>query len=259
MLCGRIAGKYGFQSTPPARGATVRGTSPPRYSGISIHAPREGGDCCYYTACKVNSQISIHAPREGGDRPRSRPAVSRCWYFNPRPPRGGRLLSAIHASSCFLFQSTPPARGATQMFPINTAVQYYFNPRPPRGGRPACSGYPANRRQISIHAPREGGDHALRGMSRGKSNFNPRPPRGGRRRNFRCAARSLRYFNPRPPRGGRPAQAGRKYLYHRFQSTPPARGATAAGLQLVHAFRISIHAPREGGDLTPRFGVPSQP
>ena len=56
-----------FQSTPPARGATL----PPEifhdHGRISIHAPREGGDTpsdySYYTP----SNISIHAPREGGD------------------------------------------------------------------------------------------------------------------------------------------------------------------------------------------------
>ena len=33
-----------------------------------------------------------------------------------------------------------------------------------------------------------------------------------------------------------------------FQSTPPARGATAVGNGLLNAAVISIHAPREGGD-----------
>ena len=34
-----------------------------------------------------------------------------------------------------------------------------------------------------------------------------------------------------------------------FQSTPPARGATAGKHLSVKTARISIHAPREGGDL----------
>ena len=33
-----------FQSTPPARGATIIAIGPPKLSCISIHAPREGGD-----------------------------------------------------------------------------------------------------------------------------------------------------------------------------------------------------------------------
>ena len=35
----------------------------------------------------------------------------------------------------------------------------------------------------------------------------------------------------------------------KFQSTPPARGATGAVAVLENAVYISIHAPREGGDL----------
>ena len=34
----------------------------------------------------------------------------------------------------------------------------------------------------------------------------------------------------------------------RFQSTPPARGATKCGNLFQHLVIISIHAPREGGD-----------
>mgnify|MGYP003179110563 CR=1 FL=1 len=35
----------GFQSTPPARGATGIVAGMPKCFKISIHAPREGGDC----------------------------------------------------------------------------------------------------------------------------------------------------------------------------------------------------------------------
>ena len=34
---------------------------------ISIHAPREGGDCKRIEQEAYNRIISIHAPREGGD------------------------------------------------------------------------------------------------------------------------------------------------------------------------------------------------
>ena len=56
---------------------------------ISIHAPREGGD----RTGRVNAghrAISIHAPREGGD-----------------------YSGLISAPRFLVFQSTPPARGAT--------------------------------------------------------------------------------------------------------------------------------------------------
>ena len=40
--------------------------------GISIHAPREGGDSGYQYEDLRLVVISIHAPREGGDRRVSR-------------------------------------------------------------------------------------------------------------------------------------------------------------------------------------------
>ena len=56
-----------FQSTPPARGATPFVIAPQDLGyGISIHAPREGGDMIVLRI-KVEVIISIHAPREGGD------------------------------------------------------------------------------------------------------------------------------------------------------------------------------------------------
>ena len=79
----------GFQSTPSARRATTgQGTA---------------------EACRL---ISIHALREEGDplRP-SLPAFA--LYFNPRPPRGGRLMASSLADRRWRFQSTPSARRAT--------------------------------------------------------------------------------------------------------------------------------------------------
>ena len=57
-----------FQSTPPARGATIKAALWALYVEISIHAPREGGDG-YSQPYSGYLLISIHAPREGGDRP----------------------------------------------------------------------------------------------------------------------------------------------------------------------------------------------
>ena len=57
-------------------------------AGISIHAPREGGDDNTDIPQHVRD-ISIHAPREGGDIIDSS-NVRLQKNFNPRPPRGGR-------------------------------------------------------------------------------------------------------------------------------------------------------------------------
>ena len=101
-----------FQSTPPARGATTPARNFGRRPGISIHAPREGGDIVGILG-HVGLAISIHAPREGGDT----------------------ILHAADAKA-IQFQSTPPARGATARSAGASWRGWNFNPRPPRGGRP---------------------------------------------------------------------------------------------------------------------------
>ena len=49
----------------------------------------------------------------------------------------------------------------------------------------------------------------------------------------------------------------RRLLYQIFQSTPPARGATAGPIcRVLGVSIISIHAPREGGDTVSRTQLP---
>ena len=57
-------------------------------------------------------------------------------YFNPRPPRGGRLKKSTKFSDCFLISIHAPREGGDR---INFRAT---------GGA-----------VISIHAPREGGDY----------------------------------------------------------------------------------------------------
>ena len=81
-----------FQSTLPARGATVYADTDSCKFIISIHAPRTGSDFLagLYDFADV---ISIHAPRTGSD------------MLNTHSP--GWILP---------FQSTLPARGATTLW-----------------------------------------------------------------------------------------------------------------------------------------------
>ena len=55
-----------FQSTLPARGATMRCSCHILGDAISIHAPRTGSDMLAYIDRKIFC-ISIHAPRTGSD------------------------------------------------------------------------------------------------------------------------------------------------------------------------------------------------
>ena len=162
-------------------------------------------------------------------------------------------MPAVLAATGMQFQSTPPARGATggAVRAVGHLPISIHAPREGGDGELASLGV---QDLISIHAPREGGDYAHSLILPSLSDFNPRPPRGGRR--ISLSRRSTaRNFNPRPPRGGRlrqvrrrrgeqsisihaPREGGDRRTLEsvrsssRFQSTPPARGATAK----MHSF-----------------------
>ena len=123
-----------------------------------------------------------------------------------------------------------------------------FNPRPPRGGRPCL----AAARSVSLHfnpRPPRGGRLAGAGRAGGGFAFQSTPPARGATSRLSRRLWPTMNFNPRPPRGGRHCilSCGRFMLP--FQSTPPARGATDALYTGGVRLPISIHAPREGGDV----------
>ena len=148
--------------------------------------------------------ISIHAPREGGD-----------------------FGCSVRLFVCLIFQSTPPARGAT-LFSLDVFPAILnFNPRPPRGGRLAFLLFLLVRRH-----------------------FNPRPPRGGRLRVFTIAKHIVRFQSTPPARGATPRSwAGGTRRPSDFNPRPPRGGRQGLAQALTDRQMISIHAPREGGDV----------
>ena len=146
----------GFQSTPPARGATVKMKVRRWSMSISIHAPREGGDGNAVEVPFSSSDFNPRPPRGG----RLTWACAKSLYcdFNPRPPRGGRQFPLVSPDGYQGFQSTPPARGATPCFTISKSPTLFQSTPPARGAT-----------QDHHRGPRRQG------------HFNPRPPRGGRR------------------------------------------------------------------------------
>ena len=168
-------------------------------------------------------------------------------HFNPRPPRGGRLPVPATTLLFHIFQSTPPARGATSVFsslqstllisihapreggdpisPLSSLPRLKaFQSTPPARGATYSACAARRRQKISIHAPREGGD--LTGTRTGPScdHFNPRPPRGGRQVMLCPVFFLFSYFNPRPPRGGRPMSVSGDRLLVHFNPRPPRGG-----------------------------------
>ena len=123
------------------------------------------------------------------------------------------------------FQSTLPARGATNM-PDFDKKFVVISIHAPRTGSDDGTDKRLMDELISIHAPRTGSDgRASKGARFSLQNFNPRSPHGERPGRM-PESTPARDFNPRSPHGERPASM-------RYTGI---RG------------RISIHAPRTGSD-----------
>ena len=189
-----------FQSTRPARGATIG-------SG-EVDDP---------------SMVSIHAPRAGRDPPPAQDTV-RNSRFNPRAPRGARQASRRGITRPLEFQSTRPARGATDEPGADVGRVLFQSTRPARGATVGLWRREI-RRHVSIHAPRAGRDGGRYAISvTGRVSIHA--PRAGRD-NYESAKDSRRKgFNPRAPRGARLWRSRCLGVRSEFQSTRPARGAT---------------------------------
>ena len=124
------------------------------------------------------------------------------------------------------FQSTLPARGATNLIIAAVFPEFDFNPRSPHGERPDARPRAERIIYISIHAPRRGSDAADTPDAPTPADISIHAPRtgsdGGRRRQGGHHV----YFNPRSPHGERPSRS-------------PIAGNDSS---------ISIHAPRTGSD-----------
>ena len=103
---------------------------------------------------------------------------------------------------------------------------------------------------ISIHAPREGSDPCRCSSSRIAWDFYPRSPRG-ERPGARPDVHGRNHFYPRSPRGERPGTARGDWLRNDnfYPRSPRGERRFVWALQTIE-LPISIHAPREGSDLT---------
>ena len=147
-----------FQSTHPARGATIILTDNPEFTLISIHAPREG---CDTNTSILNLQFllfqSTH-PARGATSVRTGNTEVRLKFQSTHPARGATCPVVLVLVVNGIFQSTHPARGATVSLVVSVGTNI----------------------SISIHAPREGCDDWEWQKLGGWCNFNPRTPRGVR-------------------------------------------------------------------------------
>ena len=101
--------------------------------------------------------ISIHAPREGGDSHSSPGRVVHSLFQSTPPARGATSTKKTPPKNDG-FQSTPPARGATEKIIVTGPIASQFTPTPPARGATEETSRGSAVGKISIHAPREGGD-----------------------------------------------------------------------------------------------------
>ena len=208
----------------PRTGSDLYAIGKLRLCIISIHAPRTGSD---YAAAQGYTvvHISIHAPRTGSDFCKSCRLIINN-DFNPRSPHGERRSGVYATRYSIQFQSTLPARGATERF-RRVLQAMSISIHAPRTGSDTKGTIQARLNTIiSIHAPRTGSDKASIN-SRLSDLISIHAPRTGSDSSPRFPAESTAYFNPRSPHGERPADAQ----------------------QHDHKAWISIHAPRTGSDL----------
>ena len=165
-------------------------------------------------------------PPRGG-RPSDQARVRNCtFHFNPRPPRGGRLNRNGPTFLLLRFQPTPSSRRATRHSPARPRRRpTYFNPRPPRGGRRHQPPHPGPGGRISTHALLAEGDRLTEAISALEPEFQPTPSSRRATASTTPSTFSRFYFNPRPPRGGRPSDQARvrNCTFH-FNPRPPRGG-----------------------------------
>ena len=214
-----------FQSTLPAREATIR-----------------------EKRVKPDGTISIHASREGSDNQCFRfPRIRR--HFNPRFPRGKRHTSDMGTAANLAFQSTLPAREATTAAAMRPMPVANFNPRFPRGKRPKWGAVTCLKLQISIHASREGSDESMDELKAIATKFQSTLP-AREATNINRIVYNIYNFNPRFPRGKRLAAAGLAVGLISISIHASREGSDVVMHYVMrHSVLISIHASREGSDL----------
>ena len=194
------------------------------------------------TLCWNFNPRSPHGER----RPSACPAGSCAHHFNPRSPHGERrfpllivqskdsisihaprtgsdfwLFQTLHEQS---FQSTLPARGATDAAAVGGVLaQRFQSTLPARGATPPAS--------PSIRT----------------ASFQSTLPARGATAMLCMINRQILFQSTLPARGATPILM-LCLRHNQFQSTLPARGATTFGALKDMIENISIHAPRTGSD-----------
>ena len=213
-----------FQSTLPARGATLHRGCGARRRAISIHAPRTGSDVLHPASVKF------------------------VRYFNPRSPHGERHCKPISRRGIVTFQSTLPARGATSLrFTTSSHTIKFQSTLPARGATEATSKY---RIQWAFQStlPARGATLECAAVAYREKDFNPRSPHGERQSEIVRLIAWLQ-ISIHAPRTGSDSIVLMCGTDGRISIHAPRTGSDSFILEDATAdILISIHAPRTGSD-----------
>ncbi len=215
-----------FQSTRPARGATVF-ISPSAW-GIENFNPRapQGARRYDFNSLLWEGSISIHAPRKGRDSLITI-IIGGSRNFNPRAPQGARHRIIIKHFCFHIFQSTRPARGAT-------TYQWAYN----------------SQMVISIHAPRKGRDASFERICNFIDLFQSTRPARGATLPLSCNASASATISIHAPRKGRDFIVSISLPTPSYFNPRAPQGARLSKIRFdFESNSISIHAPRKGRDL----------
>ena len=169
--------------------------------GISIHAPLAGSDRVKVIFPFVKRHFNPRSPR--GERLLFPSGYSPPGHFNPRSPRGERPeRRRAQVTEKQKFQSTLPSRGATHLHEDDDLAVQHFNPRSPRGERHQMHTYKDGHINFNPRSPRGERRQSRPDILVRRIDFNPRSPRG-ERRSLLANTPLILNFNPRSPRGER--------------------------------------------------------
>ena len=221
---------HGFQSTLPARGATISRTrSHWLHRRFQSTLPARGATPCTQISPLLDGFQST-LPARGATAVRG--DNRRLWDFNPRSPHGERHPDVMLNQKFPIFQSTLPARGATDVLATYWET-LKISIHAPRTGSDERKGGILQHFLISIHAPRTGSDGKRQRERLAECTFQSTLPARGATRPRGVGERVRPHFNPRSPHGERLAPSRIVDVTDVFQSTLPARGATALRLALL--------------------------
>ena len=173
---------------------------------------------------KILTYISIHALRGEGDQGR-RLQSRKNGHFNPRPPWGGRHLSATSTTFTTGHFNPRPPWGGRHGHSMSVASISRFQSTPSVGRATFIKDFNGKRNDISIHALRGEGDASLLPL-------------------LRCLIISIHALRGE----GDPINLKSSRMNVKFQSTPSVGRATGCLSSQHQPFFISIHALRGEGD-----------